>query len=71
MKLTINTRGSDLTSRLRERLEKVEALRCETHQAPLQALDITTFENGWFDSHLSGCCDELVQQATRIVGSRC
>ncbi len=70
MKVTINTRGSMVTERLRERINVVERLRCNTHDKPLQAVDITTFENGWFDSTLSGCCDELVSHATTIIGKR-
>jgi hypothetical protein len=70
MKVTINSRAS-VVDRLRERLDRVEHLRCDRHDAPVESVEITTFENGWFDSNLIGCCDELVKHASSIIGRRC
>ena len=70
MKVTINSRASVVKS-LRERLDRVEHLRCEKHQSAVTSVEITTFENGWFDTNLIGCCDELVSNASSIIGKRC
>lgn len=70
MKVTINSRAS-VVALLRERLDRVEILRCEKHQSTVESVEITTFENGWFDSNLIGCCDELVSHASTIIGKRC
>ena len=71
MKITIEDRGMRLRDRLRERLERVTALRCEEHGESIVAVTINGRENGWFDSTWIACCDRLTQKASAIVKERC
>ena len=71
MKITIEDRGMRLRDRLRDRLERVQTLRCEDHGEPIVAVTINGRENGWFDSTFLTCCDRLAQRAAAIVKERC
>ncbi len=70
MKITIEDRGEALHRRLRERLAKVERLRCANHDQAVVSLVIHGRENGWFDSTWNTCCEDLERQAAAIVKAR-
>jgi hypothetical protein len=71
MRITIEDRGEEFRTRLRDRLESVARLRCAEHDKPVVAVTIHCRENGWFDSRWTTCCDRLEQQAAAIVKERC
>ena len=71
MKVIIEDRAMRLRDRLRERLERAEALRCEDHGEAIVAVTINGRENGWFDTTWLTCCDRLTRQAVAIVKERC
>jgi hypothetical protein len=71
MRITIEDRGHTLRPRLRERLERVEHLRCAEHDLPIVEVTISARENGWFDSRWTTCCEGLERQAIAIVKDRC
>jgi len=71
MRITIDERGLLIRERLRDRLERAAQLRCEEHGKPVAAVVINGWENGWFDSRWTTCCEALEQQAAAIVKQRC
>lgn len=71
MRITVNERGSHLRERIRDRLERAAQLRCATHGHSVFAVTIHARENGWFDSTWTTCCEEIEQQAMRILRDRC
>ncbi|HEX7152036.1 MAG TPA: hypothetical protein VF618_11160 [Thermoanaerobaculia bacterium] len=71
MQITIEDRGHSFRERLRERLDRAAALRCDEHGQPVTAVTIYGRENGWFDSMWTTCCERLQQQAAAIVKERC
>jgi hypothetical protein len=71
MNITIENRGSsELSERLRDRLELAASLRCPEHDQPVTAVVIHGRENGWFDSRWTTCCEDLTRQAVAIVKER-
>jgi hypothetical protein len=72
MEIKIEDRGrSVLREKLRERLERAAALRCEEHGQPVVNVTIHGRENGWFDTQWTTCCEGLQRQAASIVKDRC
>jgi hypothetical protein len=70
MKIKIEARATTFEQRLQDRLTKAGDLRCNVHGDGVVAVTITDFENGWFDSRWTTCCEQLTQQAVSIVGNR-
>ena len=71
MEIKIEDRGrSVLKERLRDRLDRAAALRCDEHGQPVVAVTIHGRENGWFDTQWTTCCESLQQQAAAIVKER-
>jgi hypothetical protein len=71
VKITINARVPHFRDRLEQRLARAENLLCELHGTHVQAVTITSCENGWFDSRWVTCCEALTGQAATIIGNRC
>ena len=72
MEIKIEDRGrSVLREKLRERLDRAAALRCDDHNRPVMAVSIHGRENGWFDTQWTTCCDSLREKASAIVKDRC
>lgn len=70
MKVTVQSSRPAPDDRLRDRLSRIGALRCSVHGGGVEAVTITRFENGWFDSRWTTCCDDLTTRAASIIGSR-
>ena len=70
MKVTFQSSRLAPDDRLRERLSRIDALRCPVHGDGVEAVTITRFENGWFDSRWTTCCDGLSATAATIIGQR-
>ena len=70
MKVTIENRESARLDRLRERLDEAARLQCAAHGKAIEAVSINVFENGWFDSRWTTCCEGLEQQAVAVVKAR-
>ncbi|HVG24421.1 MAG TPA: hypothetical protein VND45_09730 [Thermoanaerobaculia bacterium] len=70
MDVTLDRGGQELRERLRDRLSRVDALRCEEHGEPVTAVTIHGRENGWFDARFTTCCEALEKQAATIVRDR-
>ena len=72
MEIKIEDRGrSVLREKLRDRLDRAAALRCEEHDQPVVSVHIHGRENGWFDTQWTTCCEGLQRQAAAIVKERC
>ena len=72
MEIKIEDRGrSVLREKLRDRLDRAAALRCEEHGQPVVGVTIHGRENGWFDTQWTTCCDVLQRRAASIVKDRC
>jgi hypothetical protein len=70
MKITIENRESARLDPLRDRLDEATKLECVTHGKSIEAVSINVFENGWFDSRWTTCCEDLEQQAVAVVKAR-
>jgi hypothetical protein len=70
MQVTIRDRELSLRDRLRDRLSRVESLRCAEHGQPVTAVSIHARENGWFDARWTTCCESLEREAAKIVKDR-
>lgn len=70
MKVTIENRESATLDRLRDRLDEAAKLECPAHGKAIEAVSINVFENGWFDSRWTTCCEDLEQQAVAVVKAR-
>lgn len=70
MKITIENRESARLDGLRDRLDQAAMLECITHGKTIEAVSINIFENGWFDSRWTTCCEGLEQQAVAVVKER-
>lgn len=71
MEIKIEDRGhSGLKERLKDRLVRAAALRCDEHGEPVVAVTIHGRENGWFDTRWTTCCESLQQKAAAIVKER-
>jgi esterase/lipase superfamily enzyme len=71
MQVEMDKRAQEMRERLRERLVRAAELRCAEHGQPVVAVFIHGYENGWFDSRWTTCCENLEQQAAAIVRGRC
>ena len=71
MQVNMDKRAQEMRDRLRARLDEAAALRCDEHGKAITAVTIHGYENGWFDSHWTTCCERLEQQAVEIVKGRC
>jgi hypothetical protein len=70
MKVAIENRESARLDRLRDRLDQAAGLECSAHGKAVEAVSINIFENGWFDSRWTTCCEDLEQQARAVVKAR-
>jgi hypothetical protein len=71
MRVSLDHRALALRERLRLRMDEVAGLLCETHGGPVESVTVHAGENGWFDATWVTCCENLEQQATRILKNRC
>ena len=71
LKITIDSRAPFFRDRLEPRLARARQLQCAMHGAAVQAVTITSCENGWFDSRLVACCEAMTGEASTIIGNRC